>query len=319
MYCHKCGVAIPDGANFCEGCGNKVEAGTESHPQGKIEMPPTLSDNSTPPIATEGKSKTIIKCGNCGYIGPGEPGRSMWAKILALICIFGAPLITIIYFLVTYEYRCPKCQSTFLGIKRRDDKDFVSQSKTRRPLIIFLKILLVIAVIGILSAVVLASLNTARQKGASAANDGWTTYNSVTDGFSVLLPTYPTVDSQSNTASDGNTYVYNTYIARKDANATFNVFDYKYRDPIDVSNPNALLEKLLNGMVNGTGGKLISSDYTYYSSYPALNYSIDVGTELIKGQIILVNQTPFMLGYDYGSGTYNDTDYQRFISSLQIK
>jgi ABC-type sugar transport system permease subunit len=37
--------------------------------------------------------------------------------ILAWLCVFFAPLITIIYFVATSKYRCPKCHSTFVGVK----------------------------------------------------------------------------------------------------------------------------------------------------------------------------------------------------------
>lgn len=169
MYCHKCGVAIPDGANFCEGCGNKVEAGTKSPSQGKAETSPTPSSNSTAPIVTEGRSEAIIKCGNCGYIGPGELARSTWATVLAWICVVFAPVITILYFVVTHKYRCPKCHSTFLGVKNKEGEFTKGQSGAARAATILIAIFVGIAIIGILSAVVLASLNTARSKGRDAA------------------------------------------------------------------------------------------------------------------------------------------------------
>lgn len=154
MYCSDCGTKNEDGAKFCSSCG--VEIGLAS------------SKSNIDSAQVEDKSQPVIKCGNCGYIGPGERGRSIWAQILAWI-FFG--WVTLIYYLVTHAYKCPKCHSTSLGIKRRDDKTFVDQSKARRPLVILLWVLLSIAIIGILSAVVLASLNTARQKAADAVQE----------------------------------------------------------------------------------------------------------------------------------------------------
>lgn len=144
-------------------------AGTESRSQRKVEASQTPSDNSVPSTVAEGRSDAIIKCGNCGYIGHGESARSTWATILAWICVVFAPLITILYFVATHKYQCPKCHSTFLGIKNKNGEFTTGQSGATRAIWIIVIILVSIAIIGILSAVVLASLNTARSKGNDAA------------------------------------------------------------------------------------------------------------------------------------------------------
>ena len=168
MYCHKCGALIPDDASFCTNCGTKVKDATDSK-SSVVQAEPTPSSNNPSSAVAEDKSETIIKCGNCGYVGPGEPARSMGAKILAWICVFFAPLITILYFVATHKYRCPKCHSTFLGIKNKKGEFTKGQSGANRIIWIIVTVLVGIAIIGILSAVVLAALNTARSKGHDAA------------------------------------------------------------------------------------------------------------------------------------------------------
>lgn len=115
------------------------------------------------------KSK-LIKCGNCGYEGPGEKARSKLGIILAWIGFFISWFITAAYFLFTHAYRCPKCKSTFVGVKNKKG-ELVSQQRNIVVVIIvlILTLFLSIAVIGIFSSVVLASLNSARIKGADAA------------------------------------------------------------------------------------------------------------------------------------------------------
>jgi type II secretory pathway pseudopilin PulG len=109
-----------------------------------------------------------IKCGNCGYIGPGEKNRSLFAVILAWICIIIAPIITLIYFVATHTWKCPKCKSTFVGVKNKKGIYAGQLDGGVRWVLIILFVIIGIAVFGILSSVVLASLNAARTKGQDA-------------------------------------------------------------------------------------------------------------------------------------------------------
>jgi hypothetical protein len=121
-------------------------------------------------IEENGKAKaTIIKCGNCSYIGPGERARSSVAVVLAWVCVVIAPLITILYFLATPKYRCPNCRSTFLGVQKVDGTFAGQNGSNRSRAVTAILVLLVIGVVGILASVVLASLNAAREKAAQAS------------------------------------------------------------------------------------------------------------------------------------------------------
>ncbi len=152
MFCKNCGNKIKDEEKFCSSCG--VGAGQV----GKSDLPAD---------SVKKEVRAIIKCGNCAYIGPGEPARSIAGIILAWLCVLFAPIITIIYFAATHKYRCPKCKSTFLGVKNREG-NFVGQSGAGRVVIVIVFLLVGIAVMGILSAIVLASLNSARTKAKDA-------------------------------------------------------------------------------------------------------------------------------------------------------
>ncbi len=142
MHCIECGNKLTEDSKFCGKCGIELNPSRVS----KLKV-------------------SIIKCGNCDYVGPGELARSKVIMVLAWLCIFFAPIITLIYFAVTHKYRCPNCRSTFVGIKNKEGK-FTSQS--RSPVTVFLIVLAGIVIIGILSSVVLASLNSAREKGKVA-------------------------------------------------------------------------------------------------------------------------------------------------------
>ena len=111
MHCTNCGTEVTDRATFCRSCGAPIGAATTQ----------VATIAAVPPhISASYKSKPIIKCGNCGHVGEGERARRLVFTVLAWLCVVFAPLITIIYFVGTYKYRCPKCKSTFLGIKNNE-------------------------------------------------------------------------------------------------------------------------------------------------------------------------------------------------------
>lgn len=147
MICIKCSEEIKDNSKFCSSCGQEI-----------LEY----SDLNTK------KTEAMVKCGNCEYIGPGKPARGKASKILAWVIVPFAPLITVIYFLATHKYRCPKCLSTFLGVKNEKGIFVGQKGGVARPLVIVLLIFAGIAVVGILSSVVLVSLNSARSKARDA-------------------------------------------------------------------------------------------------------------------------------------------------------
>lgn len=157
MFCEHCGNKIEENAQFCQSCGKKTSGTAQA-----------VSPKVTSSNPTEGKSEAIVKCGNCDYVGPGEPARTTGGMILAWLCVFFAPLITIIYFVATHKYRCPKCKSTFLGVKNKEGVFTEQRRGAKSPIMIFVWVLLGIAIIGILSSIVLASLNTAREKARQA-------------------------------------------------------------------------------------------------------------------------------------------------------
>ncbi len=151
MFCEHCGTKLEKDAEFCQSCGKSTSATS-----------PAVAGTSSA-SATASTSEAIIKCGSCDYIGPGEKARSIAGQILAWLCF---PWITLIYYGTTHKYRCPKCRSTFLGIKNKDGV-FVNDKKGG-PLMILVYVLVGIAILGILSSVILASLNTAREKAKQA-------------------------------------------------------------------------------------------------------------------------------------------------------
>jgi hypothetical protein len=106
-----------------------------------------------------------IACGNCDYIGPGKSGRSSWARFTVWIIFFlgsplllSGPLITLLYYLNTNKYVCPKCNSTFIG-RKNINGHYSGTKNSSVSLQETLQMFLIIALISILTSVVLAFLN----------------------------------------------------------------------------------------------------------------------------------------------------------------
>lgn len=298
MFCEHCGNKMEEGSTFCKNCGKNLKGHTH-----------------------QTTSLVTIKCANCEYVGHPVKARRVFSIVLAWLCIFFAPLITVIYFLATDKYKCPKCNSTFIGIKNKYGV-FVGQRGNRGPLMTLVWIVIAIAIIGIVSSVILASLQSAREKGAAATikseDQSWITYNSVADKFSISFPQYPTIDSESGETNGGISYKYNTYSSEKDS-VTYMAIKYIYSDEIDVSGENEFLEKMANIFTHGAGGTLVSSDFTYHSSKKSLDFLAKTENGYIRGSIVLDRQTPYLLLVQYPTGTNVEIGYQKFISSFQIK
>ena len=158
MFCKNCGSNLSGETKYCGKCGDAVVPASV-----KVALPDTTKE--TP---EEKESRGIIKCGNCDYVGYGEPARSWLGVVLAWLCVIFAPLITIIYFLATSKYRCPKCKSTFVGIKNKEGV-FSGQKGGSRILLWIVGILVGVAVLGIMASIVLVSLSSAREKAQEAS------------------------------------------------------------------------------------------------------------------------------------------------------
>ncbi len=165
MFCKHCGIETEKDVKFCQSCGKstltEIQTSSES----------VISDSVEP------ESKEIIKCGNCEYIGPGKKSRRLISVILAWLVFIIAWPITVLYFIVTSKYECPKCHSTFLGVKNKDGVFTEQKGGAKSPIMIVVWVLLGIAIVGILSGVIITSLSTAREKAKQAQEESMNNLN----------------------------------------------------------------------------------------------------------------------------------------------
>ena len=152
-------------------------------------------------------------------------------------------------------------------------------------------------------------------------NSGWVTYNSDKDKFGIMLPTDPMIKSENGTTTDGIGYTYDVFASGDNTtNVGYIVSKYIYSSNItvDASSTNKILGSMLS-LVMKDYGKLIKSDFAYFGSYQALDFIVEKPDSLMSmsGRIIMVGQTPYLIFSVYPTNHYNDSDYQKFISSFK--
>lgn len=123
-------------------------------------MIPTTQEAIQNPDTLKPKVKTVIRCQNCKYEGLAEFARQPFFELLAWLGVLLTPLITVIYYLATHKWRCPKCKSILVEIKNKNGVFISPKSHRRAKNFIFYFIGAMI--IMVLLSVLLASLNTSR-------------------------------------------------------------------------------------------------------------------------------------------------------------
>lgn len=177
IYCTNCGKKSNLSSKFCASCGTKhgknypqeLSGVDKENTNKKDVVSNSLTQQEVPDInagSNVPKEAVLIKCGNCEYNGQGQSNRSTWAQVIAWIFVIISWPITVAYFLLQPKYRCPQCKSKKIAIRYAGDVYVAQRSPSIIPIIII--IIVSIAVIGILSSVVLASLSTARAKSRDA-------------------------------------------------------------------------------------------------------------------------------------------------------
>ena len=108
MFCQTCKTKLEEGLPFCRICGRSTSA-----------TDPVTFSVTFSKAEYNRRKPALVRCKQCGYEGRSEFARSISMQAVAIICIIFFLPFTIIYFLKTKKYRCPKCKSTSLSIKNK--------------------------------------------------------------------------------------------------------------------------------------------------------------------------------------------------------
>lgn len=147
----------------------------------------------------------------------------------------------------------------------------------------------------------------------------WKTFTPTDSLFTVKLPTTP--ESSTETQESGSISVKTTiYISEVSNTIAYLVGVYQFTPVQTINNPDTVLKESLNGVVaSHADNKLVSSKFGYFGAYRSLDFTITQGTIYLKGKLIVTKDTEYSLLHTYVAETYNQTDYDTFISSFKIR
>jgi hypothetical protein len=153
--------------------------------------------------------------------------------------------------------------------------------------------------------------------GTTAAPVVWQKYTPPNKLFTADLPSVPQISTGTTTTAQDVEYTYNYYQAvTKDS--VFVINNYIYAKEIDISQPDTLLKNILTSYVGGDADKKIATtSYSATAGFRSLNFLIQGSVYNFKGKVVLAGQVPYLVLMTYEPNKYNDTDYQRFITSFK--
>jgi len=156
----------------------------------------------------------------------------------------------------------------------------------------------------------------------SVIDEEWEDFYSEIGQFKASFPTYPEHEIYDVPLFDtGLVGRLDEYVTEKTDNTTFIIFVGTYPPEIDISKPEFGLEAGVNNAVESfEGNRLISSHFTTFNEYHAIDYLIqNKGLDVyVKGKIFMKGQNRYQLLYTYGSGDYRESDHNRFINSFEL-
>jgi hypothetical protein len=155
---------------------------------------------------------------------------------------------------------------------------------------------------------------------------GWQSVTSDKGTFSLSFPVTPThtlLNSSSNPAYDGVPYTRDSYKAST-AQARYGVDETKYSSTVSDMTAEEMAKTLLEGMVQSdSNNQLVTSTPSKFGTHTSLDFLFTNKTSnlALKGKIIILNQTDIVVltVVTNANNTTNDSNYQQFINSFQLK
>lgn len=146
----------------------------------------------------------------------------------------------------------------------------------------------------------------------------WKEYYATTGNFKILFPTYPEQDVQSIDATTNiPAYTITTYSSIPNNREEVYLASVAiYPNSVDTSIPETVLNNVVNGAVVGTEGELVSSNFSAFNNYTAVDYIVKAGKGFLKYKSFLIGQTEYTLAV--GSAQNDFPEFNKFVNSFQL-
>lgn len=150
------------------------------------------------------------------------------------------------------------------------------------------------------------------------AGAGWVQYIHDEGKFSVNFPKKPELDVKTYEVPNGDPINMNEYKAEKEAGFSVSYLELpkKWR----LFSSNTLLKgaiKVVQEHMPGT--ELVEKTIVKHKNYPAMDFKMKEGENLIEGRLILVGNTLYRLMVVYYPDTPRDLQHETFLNSFELK
>ncbi len=148
----------------------------------------------------------------------------------------------------------------------------------------------------------------------------WKEFRSDLGNFNVLLPVLPQHASQMvSLPNSPNKLKYDLFLAQEKDGTNFMINVISYPDDMDLSNPQSLLENVMNEMVAGdSNNQLKYSEKGKFQHSPSLEFAIENPQFLIQSRAFLVEKMLYVLTVVDRIENYNQNEYRAFINSFHF-
>ncbi len=150
------------------------------------------------------------------------------------------------------------------------------------------------------------------------AGSGWIQYVSDEGQFSVHFPKKPEVGVKTYDVPDGDPINLNEYKVEKEA--TFSVSYLELPKKWKLFSSTTLLKgaiKVVQEHMPGT--ELTDKNIVKHKEYPAMDFRMKEGENIIEGRLILVGNTLYRLMVIYYPDTPRDLQHETFLNSFELK
>lgn len=150
------------------------------------------------------------------------------------------------------------------------------------------------------------------------AGAGWIQYISDEGKFTVQFPKKPELEVKTYDVPDGDPVCLNEYSVKKEAGFSVSYLDLpkKWR----LFSSTTLLKgamKVVQEHMPGT--ELLEKTIVKHKDYPAMNFKMKEGSNIIEGRLILVGNTLYRLMVTYYPDTPQEQQHDAFLNSFDLK